>query len=87
MGLVGLPVLDHIRQHVPAMSSTVIIVLWLVTGAPAFDYVDRETCHEVKALTELTGKVEIELQDGSKLQADRVDCLELAKEADAAPGS
>lgn len=52
----------------------VVMVYWLVTGQPAYDYVPRPLCEHVRGMMRAGETVELYLQDGSILRASRVEC-------------
>jgi hypothetical protein len=55
--------------------SAVVAVFWLLSGEPAFDYMQRDQCHQVRAMTAASGSVTLTLADGSELVANRVECI------------
>lgn len=63
----------------PDMTEVVVIVFWLISGEPAFDYYPRPKCELLKLMTEQFGGVEMQLEDGSILQANRIECRAITK--------
>jgi hypothetical protein len=59
------------------MDTTILVVYWLLSGEPAFDFRPRSECLALQTLTRNMGGVELELADGTKLGATRIDCLTL----------
>lgn len=64
-------------------SQWVVVVFWLLSGHPAYDYMPADKCRAVQAMTIMSGSVELELADGSRLTATKVDCIKLAASLEA----
>jgi hypothetical protein len=57
------------------MRDMVLMVYWLVTGEPAYDYAPRQVCEAIRYMTQANGDlIELTLDDGSILRATRIEC-------------
>jgi hypothetical protein len=54
--------------------SVVIVIYWLASGQPAVDLMEAQQCATLMAMTKQSGGVVLELSDGNRLMASRVEC-------------
>ena len=59
------------------MTGIVVVVYWLISGQPAFDYMQADQCAALAVMTKNSGGVFLELQDGTTLEATRIECRPL----------
>jgi len=59
------------------MTGIVVVVYWLISGQPAFDYMQADQCAALAVMTKNSGGVFLELANGATLHATSIDCLPL----------